>query len=158
MRHFEWYSNNVDFFNPIWRKFLAPKIQIRLIVEFWWVFGQKGLFGIVIVYLVFALQLSTAPGDSEAIDVWFVMLDRPNLYLRSSAQKIYAGSSAQGSASRLSNRPRLISISEAYRNLAQLISQRDIPLKLPLNKDREVIARLRKHSLQVAPESVYPSR
>ena len=116
------------------------------------------MFGIAIVYLVFALQLSTAPGDSEAIDVWFVMLDRPNLYLRSSAQKIYAGSSAQGSASRLSNRPRLISISEAYRNLAQLISQRDIPLKLPLNKDREVIARLRKHSLQVAPESVYPSR
>ena len=108
------------------------------------------------LFIWFALQLSTAPGDSEAIDVWFVMLDRPNLYLRSS-QKIYAGSSAQGSASRLSNRPRLISISEAYRNLAQLISQRDIPLKLPLNKDREVIARLRKHSLQVAPESVYPS-
>ena len=137
-------------------KFWRQRIQISLsFVEF---LDKRGLFGIVIVYLVFALQLSTAPGDSEAIDVWFVMLDRPNLYLRSSAQKIYAGSSAQGSASRLSNRPRLISISEAYRNLAQLISQRDIPLKLPLNKDREVIARLRKHSLQVAPESVYPSR
>lgn len=55
------------------------------------------------------------------------------------------------------SRPRLISISEAYRNLAQLISQRDVPLKLVLNKEREVVARLRKHSLQVAPESVYPS-
>ena len=37
-------------------------------------------------------------------------------------------------------RPRLISISEAYRNLATLISQRDVPLKLSLNKDREVVS------------------
>ena len=80
------------------------------------------------------------------------MLDRPNLYRM---QKIYSSSLGQGTSGR--RRPRLISISEAYRNLAQLISQRDVPLKLPLNKDREVIARLRKHSLQVAPESVYPS-
>ena len=62
------------------------------------------------------------------------MLDRPNLYrdLGQARQKIYAASNLR--------QPRLISISEAYRNLAQLISQRDIPLKLPLNKDREVVS------------------
>merc|ERR1719412_3133330 len=83
------------------------------------------------------------------------MLDRPNLYKSfnngGATDKIYSTPTASHS------RPRLISISEAYRNLAQLISQRDVPLKLSLNKDREVVARLRKHSLQVAPESVYPS-
>ena len=44
------------------------------------------------------------------------------------------------SSSLSKSRPRLISISEAYRNLAQLISQRDVPLKLSLNKDREVVS------------------
>lgn len=79
------------------------------------------------------------------------MLDRPNLYKDMPLNKMYSSSTLSKS------RPRLISISEAYRNLAQLISQRDVPLKLILNKEREVVARLRKHSLQVAPESVYPS-
>jgi len=101
------------------------------------------------------LYLSTSPGNKEAIDVWFVMLERPNLYSYnnggSDINKMYSSSSSS------KPRPRLISISEGYRNLATLISQRDVPLKLSLNKDREVVARLRKHSLQVAPESVYPS-
>ena len=54
------------------------------------------------------------------------------------------------SSSLSKSRPRLISISEAYRNLAQLISQRDVPLKLSLNKDREVV------SLLIAIHSYYP--
>ena len=62
------------------------------------------------------------------------MLDRPNLYSDMALSKIY------NSAGSGRSRPRLISISEAYRNLAQLISQRDVPLKLSLTKDREVVS------------------
>ena len=77
-------------------------------------------------YLLF-FQLSTAPGDTEAIDVWFVMLDRAKI------SQMYDVQSKKYSSKRI------LSISEAYRNLAQLISQRDIPLKLPLTKEREVV-------------------
>ena len=66
------------------------------------------------------------------------MLDRPNLYSSNGIDKMYSSSSSSTSSSK--SRPRLISISEAYRNLAQLISQRDVPLKLSLNKDREVVS------------------
>ena len=76
----------------------------------------------------FYFQLSTAPGDTEAIDVWFVMLDRPKLSELFDVQ-----------SKRFSFSKRILSISEAYRNLAALISQRDIPLKLALTKDREVV-------------------
>ena len=75
----------------------------------------------------YLFQLSTAPGDKEAIDVWFVMLDRAKI------SRTYDAQSHKYSSKRI------LSISEAYRNLAQLISQRDIPLKLPLNKEREVV-------------------
>ena len=78
--------------------------------------------------LFFYFQLSTAPGDKEAIDVWFVMLDRPKLSELFDVQ-----------SKRFSFSKRILSISEAYRNLAALISQRDIPLKLALTKDREVV-------------------
>ena len=76
---------------------------------------------------IYLFQLSTAPGDKEAIDVWFVMLDRAKISRKYDAQSHKYSSK------------RILSISEAYRNLAQLISQRDIPLKLPLNKEREVV-------------------
>lgn len=57
--------------------------------------------------------------------MWFVMLDRPII---------------EGSHASMISKKRLLSISEAYRNLAQLIAQRDIPLKLPLNSEREVVS------------------
>ena len=58
------------------------------------------------------------------------MLDRPKLSELFDVQ-----------SKRFSFGKRILSISEAYRNLAALISQRDIPLKLALTKDREVVIR-----------------
>ena len=64
----------------------------------------------------------------------FFSISRVHVIYEWSLLQMYSSSSSS------KPRPRLISISEAYRNLATLISQRDVPLKLSLNKDREVVS------------------
>ena len=128
-----WMNNKNNYSGKMWIQNTIPfssKITLtnylKILCQHNWVRTQILNLNLYFEYLLF-FKLSTAPGDTEAIDVWFVMLDRAKI------SQMYDVQSKKYSSKRI------LSISEAYRNLAQLISQRDIPLKLPLTKEREVV-------------------
>lgn len=89
------------------------------------------------------LHLSTSPGEKEGIDVWFVLLDSSKV-----VDEAYK---------KFQTPKRQLTINEAYRHLAKVTTQRSVPLRLQVTKDREMLAQIRRHSLQMAPESVHPS-
>ncbi|CAB4064887.1 unnamed protein product [Lepeophtheirus salmonis] len=93
------------------------------------------------------LHLSSTPGQKEGIDVWFVLLSGPpkNLInknlLRSNEDHVMISGDSN----------------EAYNNLVKIIESDDVPLRLKMDQNNEMVILLRRDSLQVAPESVHPS-
>jgi len=91
------------------------------------------------------LHLSSTPGTKQGIDVWFVILGSTNANLVGRL----------GKNAKLSDRQ--MTANEAYRNLAKVISQRNVPVKLQISSDRQMVATVRRHSLQLASASTHPN-
>lgn len=99
------------------------------------------------------LHLSATQGDKEGIDVWFVLLgpSRPSEGTGiTKAEKLL-------NLRKLAYARRQTSLNEAYRHLAKITTLQDVPIRLYVSKDREMIASIRRHSLQVASESNHPT-
>ncbi len=113
-------------------------------------YGMISIFTIFFTFSRVFFQLSTTPGEKEGIDVWFVLLDSPtfgsysvrNGFLQNGAGLAASKKQSKNQQQRLypSHHSSSSSISVAYRNLAKLTSQGDVPLRLKVSKDREIVS------------------
>lgn len=71
-------------------------------------------------------QLSSTPGDQEGIDVWFSLLGS----LEPSGENLVFLKSSE----------KQLPLSMAYRHLAKATAMQDVPLRLKVSKDTEVVS------------------
>ena len=87
-------------------------------------------------FLSLNIQLSATQGDKEGIDVWFVLLgpSRPSEGTGiTKAEKLL-------NLRKLAYARRQTSLNEAYRHLAKITTLQDVPIRLYVSKDREMVS------------------